>query len=421
MATGFYLNKSSIYALFTKQKSGKRIRLEYYPGIVLENPDKEWDQGKQRTKDQDKKEKLDDIQKYINDIVKEIDPFTLTNETFTDLINEKLTGKKQKQTSFFEYCEIFYHENRNKLGERRAQSIRTAESRVREFKPDLTFEQINKKFYRDLINYFEDKNYKANYIGSIIKDLKRILNYATETGANTNLEYRDFKKPIERVYNIYLSEGEVEKIYNLQINEESIRQLNESQKKEGEEVKKHIGGKNMRSQIESLDRARKLFVIGCWTGLRVQNYLSIDPDIQVDLNENILHAIANKNGPKLEIPLHRLVRQILEKDGFPESISSQKLNEHIKVLGEMAGIDETIMYSRTVGGKRKIFSSPKYKMITSHTARRSFASNLLLRGIPKQFIMAITGHSTESSFNLYTQAVQKDMLTQKLKDFDVWG
>jgi hypothetical protein len=35
--------------------------------------------------------------------------------------------------------------------------------------------------------------------------------------------------------------------------------------------------------------------------------------------------------------------------------------------------------------------------------------------------MAVSGHKTESSFNKYIQAVQKDILTAKLKDYDVWG
>ncbi len=60
-------------------------------------------------------------------------------------------------------------------------------------------------------------------------------------------------------------------------------------------------------------------------------------------------------------------------------------------------------------------------MITTHTARRSFASNLLSRGIPKQFIMAVTGHKTESNFNKYTAAVQKDIMTEQLADYDVWS
>ena len=118
--------------------------------------------------------------------------------------------------------------------------------------------------------------------------------------------------------------------------------------------------------------------------------------------------------------MHRIVREILEKDGLPESVSEQKLNDHIKVLGRLAGLDETIIFTKTMGGKRKEFNKKKYEMIVSHTARRSFASNLVQRGIPKQYIMALTGHTTEKSFNTYIAAISKDILTSKLKDYDVW-
>jgi site-specific recombinase XerD len=87
----------------------------------------------------------------------------------------------------------------------------------------------------------------------------------------------------------------------------------------------------------------------------------------------------------------------------------------------MAGINETIIYTKTIGGKRIEYSKPKFEMLQSHTCRRSFCSNLLVRGIPKQYLMAVSGHKTESSFNKYTTSVQKDILTTKLADYDVWG
>ena len=43
----------------------------------------------------------------------------------------------------------------------------------------------------------------------------------------------------------------------------------------------------------------------------------------------------------------------------------------------------------------------KYKLITTHTARRSFATNLYLAGVQTHTIMAITGHSTEKAFLRY--------------------
>lgn len=421
MATGFFLNKGSIYALYTKQKNGKRLRLEYYPGYIIEDPEKEWNGKIHRPRGEKYKEineELDKIKPYINDIVGEIDPFTLTNESFSELINKKrFNQESKKQTSFFQYAETFISEAKKEKGHEYANSFRTILNKLMEYDPQLTFERIDKPFYRNFKIWLEKQGYSKNYVGSMIRDLKRILNRATDDDINTNTVFENFSVDAEDVFNIYLSEKEIEKIYNLQITDSDIVMLQQ----EGEEEEVFLSKSNIYRQKTALDRARKLFVIGCWTGLRVENYLSIDPDIQVDLKNKVLHAIANKNGPKLEIPLHKLVRKIIMEDGFPKPISQQKLNKQIKVLGKLAGITEPIMYSKTIGGKRKTFSKPKYEMITTHTARRSFASNLTLAGVPKQYTMAVTGHRTERSFNKYIQAVLKDQLTAKLKDYDVWG
>ena len=288
-------------------------------------------------------------------------------------------------------------------------------NKLREFDPNLTFEKINKKFYREFVKSLNKKKFSDNYIGSMIRDLKRILNHASEDGVNTNKEFEEFDVISEDVFNIYLTEDEIKKIYDLKIDRGTIEEI-----QKWAEEDPFISVSNIHRQIEALDRARKLFVIGCWTGLRVENYLSIDPDIQVDLENGFLHAIANKNGPKLKIPLHRMVREIVEQHGFPDPISAQKLNKHIKILGRLAGINDSIIFSKTLGGRREEFAKKKYEMIVSHTARRSFASNLISRGIPKQYVMAVTGHSSEKSFNKYIAAVQKDILTEKLKGYDVW-
>jgi site-specific recombinase XerD len=302
-------------------------------------------------------------------------------------------------------------------------------NKLREFDPNLTFERIDKKFYRDFVTWLQGKGFSANYTGSMIRDLKRILNKATEDEINTSSTFESFKVMAEDVFNIYLTEEEIERIYNVQITEKIIielqkenkrKQLQKQMKAVGDQVDVLITKANINRQIEALHRARKLFVVGCWTGLRVENYLSIDPELQFDLDKGFIHAIANKNGPKLKIPMHKLVRQIIERDGFPPTISQQKFNKQIKIIGQIAQINENVIFSRTEGGKRVEYSQPKYELITTHTARRSFASNLLSRGIPKQFIMAVTGHTTEKSFNKYTQAIQKDIMTEKLAEYDIW-
>jgi integrase len=84
-------------------------------------------------------------------------------------------------------------------------------------------------------------------------------------------------------------------------------------------------------------------------------------------------------------------------------ISSQKFNEYIKTVCRFCGIDELVQITRTVEGKRETAIYAKYELVSSHTARRSFATNAYKAGIPILAIMAITGHSTEKVFMKYVR------------------
>ncbi len=67
----------------------------------------------------------------------------------------------------------------------------------------------------------------------------------------------------------------------------------------------------------------------------------------------------------------------------------------------MAKIDSPYEYSRTEGGKVILHKMPKYKFISTHTARRSFCTNAYKEGVSVPDIMAISGHKTEKIFYNY--------------------
>ena len=50
----------------------------------------------------------------------------------------------------------------------------------------------------------------------------------------------------------------------------------------------------------------------------------------------------------------------------------------------------------------------KWEMISSHTARRSFATNEYLNGTPSITIMAVTGHKTEKAFLKYIKVTSRE-------------
>jgi integrase len=54
----------------------------------------------------------------------------------------------------------------------------------------------------------------------------------------------------------------------------------------------------------------------------------------------------------------------------------------------------------------------KYKLVSTHIGRRSFASNSYGDGMPIPLIMAITGHKTEREFRRYIGISQSDLAEQ---------
>ena len=151
---------------------------------------------------------------------------------------------------------------------------------------------------------------------------------------------------------------------------------------------------------ERLNRVRDLFLIGAFTGLRFSDFTSITKD---NILSSTIHIEQHKTGGKVAIPLHRVVLEIWRKYGekLPQPISNQKFNNYIKEVCKLAGIDEMEQKNITRGGMRVRQTYKKYELVTSHTARRSFATNLYLSGFPAISIMQITGHRTEKAFMAY--------------------
>lgn len=93
---------------------------------------------------------------------------------------------------------------------------------------------------------------------------------------------------------------------------------------------------------------------------------------------------------------------------LPVAITNQKFNEYIKEVAKNAEITQMENFTRTFAGKLTTERLPKCDLITSHTGRRSFATNMYKRKIPSLTIMSITGHKTEKSFLKYIKVKQTE-------------
>ncbi len=268
-------------------------------------------------------------------------------------------------------------------------------------KNDFLFEEINQKFYNKFVEYLQNEipsldekgkpilnddgtpkldkiSFTQNSVGKYIRALKVMLNEAEKEGINTSTEYNDFHVFSEEVDNIYLDEHELTKIKEVDL-----------------------------SSSPSLDKVRDWFLLLSWTGCRFSDLEKISKS---DIKDGFISFRQQKTNTKVTIPLHPVVLEILEKYDYqmPEVISNQKFNEYIKQVGKLAEINDNEVITKTVGGVLTTNSKPKYDLISSHTGRRSFCTNMYKRGLPTLMIMSISGHKTEKSFLKYIKVRQEE-------------
>ena len=289
------------------------------------------------------------------------------------------TERSFQKTSLFDFIDTFI-QNRIELGNQKGTVAKFKQIRthLKDFakKRKLDFEHLTLEFFDDFLKYLYSKNFKQNSVHKLIQVLKTILNDATEKGYNSNMDFKKkkFGTHTEKVQSIYLNQSELKELFEFDL-----------------------------SGNTRLEKVRDLFILESFTGLRFSDGQKFEPEnIIKDNGKEFVRIKTQKTGQEIVIPMHPMVRTILDKynNVLPE-ISNQKMNDYIKEVGELVGFDEKTIITATRGGKRIDTVHSKFELITSHTARRSFATNAFIMKVPTLSIMMITGHTTESSFMKY--------------------
>lgn len=260
---------------------------------------------------------------------------------------------------------------------------------------EYDFEDITLDFQNEFVEFLEnvkprtkpkhgDKNDKGlmkNTISKKVQTLRHFLRSAEIRGYNVNPQYKnkEFSLNSEESTNVYMTMEDLDKLYAVDLKE-----------------------------TPSLDRIRDRFIVGCWTGLRYGDWDKID---KVNIDEGFLELKQSKTGDPVVIWLHPKIFEIMEKYGgeLPPTISNQKFNEFIKVVCERAGINDPIVKPFTRGGEKRTATLPKCKLVSSHTCRRTYATNLYKEfDVPAYSIMGVTGHKTEAAFIKYLKVNPKE-------------
>lgn len=135
--------------------------------------------------------------------------------------------------------------------------------------------------------------------------------------------------------------------------------------------------------------------------------------------------MTQKTSDGLKIELNRHAQAIIDKyhgkrfrgDRALPVISNQKMNDYLKELGRMAGIDTPtrVVYFR--GEQRFDEYHPKWELLTTHCARRTFVVTALQLGIPVEVIIRWTGHSSYEAMKPYV-AIVDDLKKKEMDKFN---
>ena len=327
----------------------------------------------------------------------------ITNELLNDCVQRLRTNTQPKNTQtkqlgFFEYFDLFI--NDSETGKRRNKRNKSLITKgtiktyyttkvflkdfVKDRKKPIYFSQIDVNLYNEINDYADTKReLSLNYKGKHIKVLRTFLEYVTSEYDVKVIKYKsnDFLVEREVIDEIALSIGELDVMFNLDLSNNDLH-----------------------------SRARDLFLIGAYTGLRVSDFgaLTIHNIVDIDGVECFQTHIEKTNSDIL-IPLSSKVKEIIKRnDGLPKRMLAQQINDNIKTVGELAMFNDEVNITKTIGGKKITKTFFKYELIKSHSARRSFCTNAYLNGVDSITIMSISGHKTESNFLTYIKVPPKE-------------
>lgn len=230
---------------------------------------------------------------------------------------------------------------------------------------------VTEDFIEDFIGYLRDKNMRNNTVKGLIEKIKAMTKKAGNYGYAVNRTFDEISVPEEDTCSIALSMNEITRIY-------------------------YYTGLTKKQE-----KIRDLFIVGCLTGMRYSDYSTLTSD---NIQNDIIIKKTKKTGVTVHVPVHSYIKELLEKYNgeLPKDISIQHFNRSIKTICKKIGLTDKVVFTRTVGHNVVTDTYEMWQVISSHTARRSAATNMYNSGRMKTLqIMLITGHTTEKNFFRY--------------------
>lgn len=156
--------------------------------------------------------------------------------------------------------------------------------------------------------------------------------------------------------------------------------------------------KNLSGLNDKLEKTKDLFVFQCYTGMAYVDMQAFSKnDIQILNGQEVIRSSRTKTDESFILLFLPDAKKIAEKYNYNLlKISNQKYNDYLKLL--IAHPEVNIN-----------------KKVTSHTARHTFATYLLNKGISLETVSKTLGHSSIKQTQLYARILSKKVIDDMKK------
>ena len=410
------IKRNIIFTLESRKKDGVLItenvpirmrvnfaskRIEFTTGYRIDAA--KWDADKQRVKNgcsnklkQSASEINASLLEYYTEIQSifkrfEVEDVMPTPEQIKEAFNalhkpvseEPKPKKEALPCDFFQVFDDFVEDcgRQNNWTDSTFEKFAAVKNHLTNFREGLTFEFFDERGLNDYVGYLRDvKEMRNTTIGKQLSFLKWFLRWAFKKGVHQNNAYDSYKPKLKSTQKkiIFLTWDELNRLREFKIP----------------------------SNKQALERVRDVFLFQCFTGLRYSDVFNLR---RSDIKGDHIEVTTVKTSDSLIIELNNHSKAILDKykdvafenDKVLPVITNQKMNDYLKELAELAGIDEPVRQTYYKGNERIDDVTPKYALLGTHAGRRTFICNALALGIPPQVVMKWTGHSDYKAMKPY--------------------
>ncbi|MBQ9638817.1 MAG: site-specific integrase [Bacteroidales bacterium] len=315
------------------------------------------------------------------------------------------TEKQQDEQSIFDLIDIFA----STMGEQNGwthgtfQKFHTIKAHLHDFAPDLQFSDITEDGLQRFTQHLMKKGLRNTTIEKDLGILRWFLRWAHRKGYIDSLAFEEYRPKFKG------TDGNSKEIIYLEWNE--LMRLYEHDF----------------SDRYGLAQVRDVFCFCCFTSLRYSDVAKLRMS---DIHGDYISVVTQKTIDGLRIELNDFSRAILERNkDFQQSplneggkalpvISNQKMNAALKEIGKAIELTDPIRIVYYKGSQRVEEVHPKWELLTTHCARRTFVVNALRLGIPAEVIMKWTGHSDFHAMKPYVKIVD-ELKEQEMTKFNL--